>query len=82
MDTPDGLVLDERLLRQLLDGDRLAGLGVRDPEAYSKVTSFYDRLSRRHRRAAPVVKILRTDTMRAVEIGIDLEKKVYFIPGA
>ena len=82
METKDGLVMDERLIGQLLDGDRVAGLGVRDPEAYAKVSSFYDRLSRGVRPGiSSVVRILRSDTMQQVRVGVNIEKKAYFIPG-
>ena len=80
--TENGLVMDSRLISQLMDGDRISGLGVRDPEAYSKVSSFYDRLSRGSRpESSQIVRVLRSDTMQQVKIGVSTEKKAYFIPG-
>jgi hypothetical protein len=82
MPTDAGLVMDARLIGQLLDGDRISGLGVRDPEAQARVASFYDRLARNAPQgAASVVRILRADTMQQVSIGINPEKRSYFIPG-
>jgi len=82
METGEGLVMDERLVGQLLDGDRTSGLGVRDPEAYAKVSSFYDRLSRGSRSGpSSTVRILRSDTMQQVQVGVNAEKRSYFIPG-
>ena len=82
MKTENGLVMDERLISQLMDGDRVSGLGVRDPEAYSKVSSFYDRLSRGSRtESSQIVRILRSDTMQQVKVGVNTEKRAYFIPG-
>ncbi len=82
MVTENGLVMDGRLISQLMDGDRVSGLGVRDPEAYSKVSSFYDRLSRGGRsESSQIVRILRSDTMQQVKIGVSTDKRAYFIPG-
>jgi hypothetical protein len=83
MPTNAGLRIDKPLILQLLEGDRVSGLGVRHPEAYAKVSGFYDRLSRRTRNGSgSVVKILRSDTMQHVSIGINTDKKSYFLPGA
>lgn len=82
METGDGLVMDERLVGQLLDGDRTSGLGVRDPEAYAKVSSFYDRLSRGSRPGpSSTIRILRSDTMQQMKVGVNTDKKTYFTPG-
>lgn len=80
--TENGLVMDKRLISQLMDGDRISGLGVRDPEAYSKVSAFYDRLSRGSRPdSSQIVRVLRSDTMQQFKVGVSAEKKAYFIPG-
>jgi hypothetical protein len=82
MKTENGLVMDERLIGQLLDADRISGLGVRDQEAYAKVSSFYNRLSRGARsELSSVVRILRSDTMQQFRVGVNAEKNAYFIPG-
>jgi hypothetical protein len=76
----DGLIIDRRLVRMLLEGDRSMGLGTRNLEAQKKVAGFFDRLAK-HAGDQPVVSILRLDSGVENQIGVDLDTKSFFIPG-
>ncbi len=73
----DGLPVDRRLIRMLLEGDRAVGTGSRSLEALSKIAAFYDRL-RSRAQSQERVKILRLDTQSVTQVGVDVKAKAYF----
>lgn len=80
MSPGEGLIIDRRLVRMLLEGDRSMGLGTRNLEAQKKVAGFFDRLAK-HAGNQSVVSILRLDSGVENQIGVDLDTKSFFIPG-
>lgn len=80
MPLSDGLVIDRRFLKMLIEGDRINGLGSRNPEAHTKIASFYDRLTKLCTRPLKKVRILRLDNLRDAQIGVNIEERSYFNP--
>lgn len=80
MPPAEGLIIDRRLIRMLLEGDRSTGLGTRNLEAQKKVAGFFDRLAP-HAAGQQVVSVLRLDNGVENQVGVDLEGKSFFVPG-
>lgn len=79
MQISEGLIMDRRFVAMLMAGDRMSGLGVRSLEVQSKISAFYDRLTRVNEQKKNVVQILRLDNQKSMQIGISERK--FFIPG-
>lgn len=80
MPAAEGLIIDRRLIRMLLEGDRSTGLGTRNLEAQKKVAGFFDRLAP-HAVGQQVVSVLRLDNGVENQVGVDLEARSFFVPG-
>ena len=81
MSPGDGLVIDRRLVGMLVAGDRMSGLGTRNPDAQTKIAAFYDKLARICTNQQNVVQVLRLDNMSKCRIGVNVATGEYYIPG-
>lgn len=79
-DMGDGLVINRSMVAMLLAGDRSSGIGTRNTEALAKIGAFYDRLAKSSNQQN-IVQILRLDNADKVRIGVQTDKRTYFIPG-
>ncbi|MEM4724575.1 MAG: hypothetical protein QXP01_06150 [Candidatus Hadarchaeum sp.] len=79
-DINDGLVIDRSMVAMLLAKDQSTGIGLHHTEVFAKIAAFYDRLARLANKQN-IVQILRLDNGEKVRIGVQTERRVYFIPG-